>query len=72
MCSGMNLAVRALMHQIEDLAHASGFERARVLSKVNHRGELVIGVLIPPRTAGEWTPPPQDVREQKRASREKR
>jgi hypothetical protein len=68
----MNLAVRALMHQIEDLAHERGFERARVLSKVNPRGELVIGVLIPPRTPGEWTKPPEDVREQKRASRERR
>jgi hypothetical protein len=68
----MNLTVRALMHQIEELAHEKGFERARVLSKVNRHGELVIGLLIPPRTLDEWAEAPRRTREEKRASREKR
>ena len=68
----MNLTVRALMHQIEELAREKGFERARVLSKVNRHGELVIGLLIPPRTLDEWAEPPRRTREEKRASREKR
>ena len=68
----MNLAIRALMNQIEDLAHARGFDRARVLYKVNRHGELVIGLLIPPRTLGEWGEPPARSRDEKRASREKR
>lgn len=68
----MNLAIRALMNQIEELAHARGFERARVLSKVNRHGELVIGLLIPPRRLDEWGEPPAPSRDDKRASREKR
>ncbi len=72
MCSHMNLAVRALMNEIEGLARKAGFDRARVLSKVNRHGELVIGVLIPPRTLDEWSGTPRVSREQKRASREKR
>jgi hypothetical protein len=68
----MNLMVRALMQQIEELAHARGFERIRVLSKVNHQGELVIGLLIPPRTLDEWGAAPPLSRDEKRASREKR
>ena len=68
----MNLMVRALMQQIEELAQARGFKRVRVLSKVNHQGELVIGLLIPPRTLDEWGAPPTLSRDEKRASREKR
>ena len=68
----MNLMVRALMSQIEELARARGFEQARVLSKVNRHGELVIGVLIPPRTLDEWGGAPKQTRDEKRASREKR
>jgi hypothetical protein len=45
--------LRALMAQIHDLAKAKGFTESRVLHKVNARGELVIGLLIPPRTPGE-------------------
>lgn len=43
------------MSEIAALAKAKGFTDARVLDKVNARGELVIGVLIPPRHPGEWT-----------------
>jgi hypothetical protein len=68
----MNLMIRALMQQIEELARARGFERARVLSKVNHHGELVIGLLIPPRRLDEWGEPPKLTRDEKRANREKR
>ncbi len=68
----MNLLVRALMSQMGELARAKGFEQARVLSKVNKHGELVVAVLIPPRTVGEWGSPPVETREQKKESREKR
>jgi hypothetical protein len=68
----MTLLVRALMNQIEELARAQGFERARVLAKVNRHGELVIGLLIPPRTLDEWGEPPKLTRDEKRATREKR
>jgi hypothetical protein len=68
----MNLAIRALMNQIEELARARGFDRARVLHKVNRRGELVIGLLLPPRRLDEWGEPPPRSRDEKRASREKR
>jgi hypothetical protein len=67
----MNLWVRALMTSIDDLAKAKGVI-GRVLSKVNVRGELVIALLIPPRTPGEWGEPPKTTREQKRASRGER
>jgi hypothetical protein len=68
----MTLLVRALMNQIEELARAQGFERARVLSKVNRHGELVVALLLPPRTLDEWGEPPKLTRDEKRASREKR
>lgn len=55
----MNLTVglRTLMKQIDDLTKGQGFLKARVDAKVNRRGELVIAVLIPPRTPDEWGPP---------------
>jgi hypothetical protein len=68
----MNLVLRALMQQIEELAHARGFTRARVLTKVNRHGELVVGLLIPPRSLDEWADAPKQTRDEKRASREKR
>ena len=68
----MNLLVQAVMAQIEDLARAKRLDRARVLSKVNHRGELVVALIIPPRTPGEWGPPHPTDRELKRQSRDKR
>ncbi len=68
----MNLLVKSLMNQMGELARAKGFERARVLSKVNKYGELVVAVLISPRTANEWGEPPTPTREQKKESREKR
>ena len=68
----MNLAIRALMNQIEELARARGFEHARVLHKVNRHGELVIGLLLPPRKLDEWGEAPPRSRDEKRASREKR
>jgi hypothetical protein len=67
----MNLLIRALMHSIDDLAKEKGID-GRVASKVNARGELVIALLIPPRTPGEWAEAPKATREQKRASREAR
>jgi hypothetical protein len=65
----MNLGLRAIMQRIEDMAREAGYTAARVASKVNTRGELVIALLIPPRTPGEWSSPS---REDKKASREKR
>jgi hypothetical protein len=68
----MNLLVKSLMSQIGEVARAKGFEHARVLSKVNKHGELVVAILISPRMANEWGEPPTRTREQKRESREKR
>jgi hypothetical protein len=61
------------MGQIADLAKKTGFSAARVDVKVNARGELVIAVLIPPRTADEWGPPLTfDRREAARLARQQR
>jgi hypothetical protein len=61
------------MAQIHDLAKARGFTESRVLHKVNARGELVMGLLIPPRTPGEWDEVGGvDAREAKRLERMKR
>jgi hypothetical protein len=68
----MNLLVHTIIAQIGALAAAKGFAGARVLSKVNRRGELVIALLIPPRTPGEWEPEGLQVRELKRQSRQQR
>jgi hypothetical protein len=53
----LTLGLRTLMSQIDGLAKSHGFSKARVDAKVNRRGELVIAVLIPPRTLDEWGPP---------------
>jgi hypothetical protein len=50
----LSLGVRVLMGAIEALAKSKGFADVRVLPKVNARGELVLGVIIPPRTPREW------------------
>jgi hypothetical protein len=63
--------VHALMAEIRALLRDK-FEQARVQSKINARGELVIGVIIPPREPGEWTSPRIDAREAKRLARERR
>ena len=68
----MNLLINSVMAQIGLLAAAKGFDGARVLSKVNRRGELVIALLIPPRTPGEWEPEGLQARELKRQSRQQR
>jgi hypothetical protein len=68
----MPLAVSVLMRELEALTQSKGFSKARVKSKVNARGELVLGVIIPPRTPNEWGDPPSALREEKRRSREKR
>jgi hypothetical protein len=39
---------------VEALAKSKGFADVRVLPKVNARGELVLSVILPPRTPGEW------------------
>jgi hypothetical protein len=66
------MLIRALMSEIGALAKAKGFPESRVLSKVNARGELVIGLLIPERTPGEWRAGEVDEREAKRLERMKR
>jgi hypothetical protein len=69
----LTLGVRVLMSELERLAKEKGFEHSRVDAKVNVRGELVVAVLIPPRTANEWGPAPRlDSREAKRRAREQR
>jgi hypothetical protein len=37
-----------------DLAKEKGLKSARVLDKVNQRGELVIAIIIPPSREGKW------------------
>lgn len=67
----LTLGVRVLMRELEALARQKGFLHARVQSKVNARGELVLGVIIPARTPGEWGRPPELAdREAKRRARE--
>jgi hypothetical protein len=66
--SVLTLGLQLLMRQVEDLAREKGFINARTAHKINARGELVIALLIPPRTPGEWDEKPS-VRELKRASR---
>lgn len=53
----LTIGVRAMMSQIDDIAKRTGFANARVDVKVNMRGELVVALLIPPRTRDEWGPP---------------
>ncbi len=65
------LQVHELMAEIRALAKAR-FDQARVQPKVNARGELVIGVIIPPRVPGGWDTPQPDAREEKRRARERR
>jgi hypothetical protein len=50
----MNLLVNALKNSLADLAKAKGLEHARVLEKVNARGELVVAIIVPPSRPGEW------------------
>jgi hypothetical protein len=72
-----------LMQELEKLAQSSGFPNARVLSKVNFRGELVLGVILRPKAAGlgperpscrgrPVPAPPTDAREEKRLARQRR
>jgi hypothetical protein len=69
----LTLGVRVLMNELEALAKSKGFGMARVQAKVNVRGELVLAVIVPARTPGEWGEPPElDVREAKRRARERR
>jgi hypothetical protein len=43
-----------LIAKVEQAAHAAGFVKVRVLTKVNAQGELVIALLIPPRYEHNW------------------
>ena len=63
--------VQTLMAEIQALVQTK-FEHARVKPKVNAHGELVIGVIIPPRRPNEWVLPRVDAREAKRLARERR
>ena len=70
----LTVGAQVLTNGIAALAKAKGFEHARVQVKVNARGELVIGVLIPPSVPEEWGPPIPTLseREAKRLARERR
>jgi hypothetical protein len=68
----VNLGLRALMNRFEEAARERGYPTARGAWKVNARGELVIALIIPPRTPGEWDDEPRATREQKKAAREAR
>jgi hypothetical protein len=61
-----------LMQDLETLAKSRGFAHARVLSKVNFRGELVLGIILRPKASGRGREPPADAREEKRLARERR
>lgn len=51
--ASMNLLVNALKLALSDVAKAKGLEKARVLNKVNARGELVVAIIVPPSRPGE-------------------
>jgi hypothetical protein len=69
----LTVGVRALASQADELAKKLGFLASRVDLKVNARGELVVAILIPPRTPDEWGPPSAfDRREAGRLARVKR
>jgi hypothetical protein len=50
----VNRLINSLKHALSDLAKAKGLEKARVLEKLNARGELVVAIVIPPSRPGEW------------------
>jgi hypothetical protein len=70
----VTLLIQAILQQLQDLATRKGLVGARVASKVNDRGELVLALIIPPRYRGEWEKPEgkPDDRERKRLNRERR
>ncbi|MGD0674897.1 MAG: hypothetical protein ABSC94_05725 [Polyangiaceae bacterium] len=69
----LSLGIRVLMNELEGLARTKGFATARVQCKVNVRGELVLAVIIPARSPGEWGEPSgRDMRETTRRGRESR
>ena len=47
------LGIRVLQNKMLDLARRD-FPEARVGERVNARGELVLAIIIPPRSPGEW------------------
>ena len=67
----LNPELRALIIELGGLGRARGVA-GDVRTKVNARGELVIGLIIRPRYAGEWSDSPTQSREEKRAARERR
>jgi hypothetical protein len=70
----VTLLVQAILQQLQELATRKGLLSARVASKVNDRGELVLALIIPARYPGEWQKPEDepDDRERKRLSRQQR
>ena len=51
---GLNLLVRAVASALTDVAKEKGLVNARVDWRTNKRGELVIAIIVPPKTPGEW------------------
>ena len=45
---------RRLAKVLGAVARSSGFDAARVVARVNDHDELVISIVVPPRTPGEW------------------
>jgi hypothetical protein len=70
----VTLLIQAIMQQLQELAKRKGLDGARVASKVNDRGELVVALIISPRYPDEWRRPETepDGRERKRLSRQER
>lgn len=57
----MSLRLQALERRLAEAAAAVHYEGAKVLSKVNARGELVVAVILPAQYACEAdnSPPPR-------------
>jgi hypothetical protein len=54
-----SLLAKALASNIQELARAKHLDRARVATKVNAKGELVIALILPPDPM--QIPPPESV-----------
>jgi hypothetical protein len=50
----MNLLVNTLKLALAQVAKAKGLKDARIVHKVNERGEMVIAIILPPSRPGEW------------------
>lgn len=47
--------VNALKSALSELVKKKELKNARVLARVNARGEMVVAIIVPPSRPGEWT-----------------